>query len=207
MDYRELGRSGVKVSSLCLGTMTFGEQNSEAEGHAQLDYAFDRGINIFDASEIYPVPPKPRPKAAPRRSSARGSPAQKRDQVMIATKIAGRGKMTWLRKAAIGDAAKCGPDHRGDRGEPQRLQTDYIDLYQLHWPDRPMRVFEGLDYLPSRRRHPSDSARSSACWRSWSPRQGQVRRPVQRDAVGVDELPQGLGAAWPAPTGVDPERV
>ncbi len=59
MDYRELGRSGVKVSRLCLGTMTFGEQNTQAEGHAQMDYAVDRGINLFDASEIYPVPAKP----------------------------------------------------------------------------------------------------------------------------------------------------
>ena len=59
MDYRELGRTGVKVSRLCLGTMTFGEQNSEAEGHAQMDYAVGRGINFFDAAEIYPVPPKP----------------------------------------------------------------------------------------------------------------------------------------------------
>ena len=59
MDYRALGRTGVKVSRLCLGTMTFGEQNTEAEGHAQMDYAVDRGINFFDAAEIYPIPPKP----------------------------------------------------------------------------------------------------------------------------------------------------
>ena len=59
MEYRELGRTGVKVSALCLGTMTFGEQNSEAEGHAQLDYGVERGINFLDASEIYPIPPKP----------------------------------------------------------------------------------------------------------------------------------------------------
>ena len=58
MDFSELGRTGVRVSRLCLGTMTFGEQNSEAEGHAQMDYALDRGINIFDAAEIYPIPPK-----------------------------------------------------------------------------------------------------------------------------------------------------
>ena len=59
MEYRELGRTGVKVSALTLGTMTFGEQNSEAEGHAQMDYAVERGINLFDAAEIYPIPPKP----------------------------------------------------------------------------------------------------------------------------------------------------
>ena len=72
MEYRELGRSGIKVSRLCLGTMTFGQQNSEAEGHAQMDYAFARGINIFDAAEIYPVPPKPEKKPrAPRKKLPR----------------------------------------------------------------------------------------------------------------------------------------
>ena len=59
MNYRELGRTGVHVSAVSLGTMTFGQQNSEAEGHAQMDYSLDRGINIFDAAELYPIPPKP----------------------------------------------------------------------------------------------------------------------------------------------------
>src|SRR5262245_16266197 len=77
MDYRALGRTGVKVSELCLGTMTFGEQNSEAEGHAQMDYAVDCGINIFDAAEIYPVPPKQKPRTVPNPSSAPGSCARR----------------------------------------------------------------------------------------------------------------------------------
>ena len=77
MDYRELGRTGLKVSSLCLGTMTFGEQNSEADGHAQMDYARERGINIFDAAEIYPVPPKPE--------------TQGRTEAIIGTWLAARG--------------------------------------------------------------------------------------------------------------------
>jgi diketogulonate reductase-like aldo/keto reductase len=99
MDYRELGRTGVKVSSLCLGTMTFGEQNSEAEGHAQMDYALDRGINMFDAAEIYPVPPKPETQGRTEAIIGTWLGARKvRDKVMIATKIAGRGKMTWVRK-------------------------------------------------------------------------------------------------------------
>jgi aryl-alcohol dehydrogenase-like predicted oxidoreductase len=73
MDYRELGRTGVKVSRLCLGTMTFCEQNSELEGHAQMDYALDCGINMFDAAEIYAIPRSPRRKAAPNPSLAPGS--------------------------------------------------------------------------------------------------------------------------------------
>ena len=88
MRYRELGRTGVKVSELCLGTMTFGEQNSEAEGHAQMDYAVNCGINMFDAAEIYPVPP-----TQSRTESIIGTwlaRRKKRDQILIATKIVGR---------------------------------------------------------------------------------------------------------------------
>ena len=99
MDYRELGRTGLKVSRLCLGTMTFGEQNTEAEGHAQIDYAVDRGINIIDAAEIYPVPPKAETQG--RTEAIIGSwiaARNMRDKVMLATKVVGRGKMAWLRK-------------------------------------------------------------------------------------------------------------
>src|SRR5262249_6713254 len=148
MEYRELGRTGVKVSALCLGTMTFGEQNSEAEGHAQLDYAAEHGINFLDASEIYPIPPKPETQGRTESIIGTWLAARKnRDKMIVATKVAGRGKMSWLRKS-----------HSQTRQTPQqimeaveasltRLKTDYIDLYQLHWPDRPMRIFEGLDYL------------------------------------------------------------
>jgi aryl-alcohol dehydrogenase-like predicted oxidoreductase len=76
MEYRELGRTGVKISALTLGTMTFGEQNTEAEGHAQMDYALERGINLFDAAEIYPIPPKPE--------------TQGRTEEIIGTWLAGR---------------------------------------------------------------------------------------------------------------------
>jgi aryl-alcohol dehydrogenase-like predicted oxidoreductase len=148
MEYRELGRTGVKVSRLCLGTMTFGEQNSEAEGHAQMDYARERGITIFDASEIYPVPPKPETQGRTEQIigtwlAARG----RRDTVMIATKVAGRGKMTWLRKDATKTRHSAAQINEAVNASLKRLRTDYIDLYHLHWPDRPMRIFEGHDYL------------------------------------------------------------
>ena len=148
MDYRELGRTGLKVSRLCLGTMTFGEQNTEAEGHAQMDYAFDRGINIFDAAEIYPVPPKPETQG--RTEAIVGSwltARKRRDKVMIATKVAGRSKMTWLRKDGAAPRQSKMQIREALEGSLKRLQTDYIDLYQLHWPDRPMRIFEGHDYM------------------------------------------------------------
>jgi len=148
MDYRELGRTGVKVSRLCLGTMTFGEQNTEAEGHAQMDYAFDRGINIFDAAEIYPVPPKPETQG--RTEAIIGTwlaSRKRRDKVVIATKVAGRGKMTWVRKDRSPTRHSPAQIMEAVEASLKRLKTDYIDLYQLHWPDRPMRIFEGLDYL------------------------------------------------------------
>jgi aryl-alcohol dehydrogenase-like predicted oxidoreductase len=148
MDYRELGRTGIKVSRLCLGTMTFGEQNSEAEGHAQMDYAVDCGINIFDAAEIYPVPPKPETQGRTEAIigtwlASRGM----RDKVMIATKVAGRGKSSWLRKDGSLTRQSAAQIVEAVEGSLRRLKSDYIDLYQLHWPDRPMRVFEGLNYV------------------------------------------------------------
>jgi aryl-alcohol dehydrogenase-like predicted oxidoreductase len=148
MDFRQLGRSGVKVSSLCLGTMTFGEQNSEAEGHAQLDYAFGRGMNFVDAAEIYPVPPKPETQG--RTEAIIGTwlaARQNRDKVVIATKVAGRGKSSWLRQDGSLTRQSAAQIREAVDGSLKRLRTDYIDLYQLHWPDRPMRVFEGLNYL------------------------------------------------------------
>jgi aryl-alcohol dehydrogenase-like predicted oxidoreductase len=148
MEYRELGRSGVKVSAICLGTMTFGEQNSETDGHAQMDYALDRGITIFDAAEIYPVPPKPETQG--RTESIIGSwlaSRKARDKVMVATKVIGRTKMNWLRKDGSPGRQSRAQILEAVEGSLKRLNTDHIDLYQLHWPDRPMRIFEGLDYV------------------------------------------------------------
>jgi aryl-alcohol dehydrogenase-like predicted oxidoreductase len=149
MEYRELGRTGVKVSRLCLGTMTFGEQSSEAEGHAQMDYAVARGINIFDAAEIYPIPPKPETQGRTESIIGTWLAARKaRDKVLIATKVAGRStKIDWLRKDGALSRQSAAQIMEAAEGSLKRLKTDYIDLYQLHWPDRPMRVFEGLDYV------------------------------------------------------------
>jgi aryl-alcohol dehydrogenase-like predicted oxidoreductase len=148
MEYRELGQTGVKVSALCLGTMTFGQQNSEEEGHAQMDYAVGQGINMFDAAELYPIPPKPETQGRTEAIIGTWLASRKsRQKVIIATKAIGRSKMDWLRK-------DCSPGRQSPAqlkeavdGSLKRLNTDYIDLYQLHWPDRPMRIFEGLDYV------------------------------------------------------------
>lgn len=146
MDYRPLGRTGLTVSALCLGTMTFGEQNTEDEGFAQMDLARDRGITFIDAAEMYPVAPRPETQGRTeeivgRWLAARGG----RDRMVLATKAAGPGGMDWIR----------GEGRRLDRanilaavdGSLKRLGTDYIDLYYLHWPDRPTNYFGRLGYV------------------------------------------------------------
>ncbi len=98
MDYRKLGSSDLTVSAICLGTMTFGEQNTESEAHAQLDYAFDRGVNFLDTAEMYPVPP--RAQTCTRTESIVGNwlAKRRRDEVVVATKIAGpRRSLEWIR--------------------------------------------------------------------------------------------------------------
>ncbi len=147
MDYRKLGHTDIMVSAICLGTMTWGQQNTEAEGHEQMDYAVDMGINFFDTAELYPIPPKAETQGETERII--GTWFQKnnnRDKIILATKVAGRSPMTWFRK----DGAACEQTPQQIReaieGSLKRLQTDYIDLYQLHWPDRPIRLFGGLGY-------------------------------------------------------------
>lgn len=142
MDYRPLGRTDIKVSSITLGTMTFGQQNTESEGHAQLDYALERGINFIDTAELYSIPPRPETQGSTERIigtwlKARGS----RDKVILATKVVGRTQNTWYRA----DKSPARPDAANIReaveGSLKRLQTDYIDLYQVHWPDRDIPLF------------------------------------------------------------------
>jgi aryl-alcohol dehydrogenase-like predicted oxidoreductase len=148
MDYRPLGRTGIKVSAIGLGTMTFGEQNSEAEGHEQLDFAFDQGVNLIDTAEMYSVPPSAATYGATERVIGSWfKRSGKRDKVILATKVAGPG-------AVLGVSHVRGGDNKLDRrnifaaveSSLQRLQTDYIDLYQMHWPSRPTNYFGRLAY-------------------------------------------------------------
>jgi aryl-alcohol dehydrogenase-like predicted oxidoreductase len=139
MEYRRLGRTDLNVSLICLGTMTWGQQNTEADGHAQMDYALDKGINFFDTAELYSIPPRPETQGSTERIigswfKARGS----RDKVVLATKVIGRSDSTWYRDdGSKGELSRAQIEEAVNKSL-KRLQTDYIDLYQIHWPDRPM---------------------------------------------------------------------
>ena len=144
MEYRQLGRSDLNVSALALGTMTFGEQNSEADAHAQLDLAVARGVNFIDTAEMYPV--APRAETVHRTESYIGSwlKQQQRDKLIVATKIAGPARgFTWIR-----GTPRINREHLSAAidGSLRRLQTDYVDLYQIHWPDRYVPMFGSTRY-------------------------------------------------------------
>lgn len=144
MHYRELGRTGLQVSRIGLGTMTWGEQNTEAEAHAQLDFALERGVNFIDTAEMYPVPP--RAETQGRTEQYIGTWLTKRgcrDKVILATKAAGPSGMKYLRG---GPSLSRGQLVQAVESSLERLNTDYIDLYQLHWPERQANYFGKLGY-------------------------------------------------------------
>jgi aryl-alcohol dehydrogenase-like predicted oxidoreductase len=149
MEYRRLGNSGLEVSSLCLGTMTFGEQNSEAEAHEQLDRAIDAGINFIDTAEMYPVPA--RGETQGRSESFIGSwlAHRRREDLIVATKVTGAGRpMPHIRG---GPRITREQVNQAIEASLRRLRTDYVDLYQIHWPDRYVPKFGELYYDPGRR--------------------------------------------------------
>lgn len=142
MQQKPLGRTGLTVSSLCLGTMTWGQQNSEAEGHAQMDAALARGINFFDTAELYPIPPRPDTQGRTEAIIGSWFAARKnRDKVILASKVIGRSDSTWFRQDGSAGELSRGQIFEAVEASLKRLQTDYIDLYQLHWPDRPVSQF------------------------------------------------------------------
>ena len=140
MRYNRFGTTGWQVSKIALGTMTFGQQNTEEEGHRQLDYALERGINLIDTAEMYSVPPRPETQGSTERIIGTWNRARKRrDDFYLATKIAGPGKMAGHIRSNMGFAE--GQLREAVHGSLERLQTDYIDLYQLHWPERKANFF------------------------------------------------------------------
>ena len=146
MRYRKLGKTDLDVSVICLGTMTWGVQNTEAQGHEQMDYALEQGVNFFDTAELYAVPPSPDTYGKTEDIIGTWFKAKKnRDKVILASKIAGPG-FPWIRDGSdiTGDTIRTALD-----GSLKRLQTDYIDLYQLHWANRGHYHFSRYwDYTP-----------------------------------------------------------
>ena len=147
MEQRPLGKTGMQVSVACLGTMTYGEQNSEAEAHEQLDYAVAQGVNFIDTAEIYAVPP--RAETYGLTESHIGSwlaKRGKRDDLIVATKAAGPSDMTWARGGRERTRLTRAQILSAIDGSLRRLRTDYVDLYQLHWPDRNANYFGAREY-------------------------------------------------------------
>ena len=144
MNYKKLGNTDLKVSTICLGTMTWGEQNTENEGFEQMDYALDQGVNFWDTAEIYSVPP--REETFGHTETIIGNwfeKTKKRDKVILASKVCGP-----MREYVRGGGNQFGEKNITEalEGSLRRLKTDCIDLYQLHWPERKTNFFGKLGY-------------------------------------------------------------
>ena len=144
MNFKKLGSTDLKVSTICLGTMTWGEQNNEKEAFEQMNYALDYGINFFDAAEIYPSPCKKETYGKTEKIIGNWlSQSKNRDKIILASKIAGPG-LSWIRNGEQNFSEQKIKKALDD--SLIRLQTDYIDLYQLHWPERKTNFFGRLNY-------------------------------------------------------------
>eukprot|EP00268_Persea_americana_P028017 TRINITY_DN27261_c0_g1_i1.p2 TRINITY_DN27261_c0_g1~~TRINITY_DN27261_c0_g1_i1.p2 ORF type:complete len:236 (+),score=42.19 TRINITY_DN27261_c0_g1_i1:23-730(+) len=151
LQYRKLGDSDLNISEITLGTMTFGEQNTEKEAHQILSYAFDHGINILDTAEAYPIPMRKETQGKTDLYIASWLKSMPRDKVILATKVCGYSE----RSAYIRDNAKVLRVDAANIKESvekslKRLSTDYIDLLQIHWPDRYVALFGEFSYDPSK---------------------------------------------------------
>ncbi|CAD5951934.1 Protein tas [Planktothrix tepida] len=150
MKYNKLGDSDLQVSEICLGTMTYGQQNTREEAEKLLDYAVSQGVNFIDTSETYPFPNKAEKLGITEEYIGEWLIHQRRDSLIIATKVAGVTPLTWIRNGQNRiDSANV---TEAVESSLRRLQTDYIDLYQIHWPDRYVPLFGDGDYDPKRER-------------------------------------------------------
>ena len=144
MNFKKLGNTDLKVSTICLGTMTWGEQNNQKEAFEQMDYALDSGVNFFDTAEIYPSPCFEKTYGSTEKIIVNWFKENKnRDKVVLASKVAGPG-LTWIRDGDLNFSDQN--ITKAIEGSLKRLQTDYIDLQQLHWPERKTNFFGRLNY-------------------------------------------------------------
>ena len=145
MNYKKLGNTDLKVSTICLGTMTWGEQNTQAEGLEQMDFALDQGVNFWDTAEIYSIPPREETFGSTEKIIGNWfEKTKKRDKVILASKVCGP-----MREYVRGGGNQFGKKNITEAldGSLKRLKTDYIDLYQLHWPERSTNCFGRRDFV------------------------------------------------------------
>jgi aryl-alcohol dehydrogenase (NADP+) len=150
MKYRTLPGTDLRVSEVCLGTMTWGEQNSEDDARTQLDYALSQGVNFIDTAEMYPVPPNATTQGRTEAILGRILRGRSRDELVIASKVAGPGRRDWIR----GGRTDLTRDVIMEAVETSlaRLGIDYLDLYQIHWPQRNVPMFGATEFDPSKER-------------------------------------------------------
>ena len=149
MKYRPLGKTGVEVPLIGLGTMTWGEQNNTQQACEQMDYALSRGVNLFDVAEMYPVPPRPETVGETERCVGEWlRQTGRRAEVTLATKVTGRADQKNSALSHIRNGARLSRDHirQAVEGSLERMQTDYIDLYQVHWPERATNFFGAREH-------------------------------------------------------------
>lgn len=150
MEYRYIGRTGLRVSPICMGTMTFGSQCDEKAAYAIMDKAYDNGVNFFDTAELYPVPPSAKLAGLTEEMVGRWLKTKPRESVILATKVAGAASGWFVPPVRHGFTA-CDRFHieRAIEGSLKRLDTDYIDLYQMHWPDSIVPIEETMKAMDS----------------------------------------------------------
>ena len=201
MQYRPLGNTDLQVSLLCLGTMTWGEQNSEGQAHDQLDQAVAAGVNFIDAAEMYPVPPRAETQGATEAILGSWLAKQDRSKLIIASKVTGRTDWGYLRGGPRLSAEQI---DAALEDSLRRLRTDYIDLYQVHWPERSTNYFGKLGYLPGNDDGAIPIAETLAALQRHR-EAGRIRH------IGIsNETPWGLAEylrlcrenGWPAPVSV-----
>lgn len=152
MKYRELGNTDIRVSRICLGSMTWGSQNSQQDANRQLDYATDKGINFIDTAEMYPTPPVAATQGATESIIGNWLQHRQRENYILASKVSG--PAIWLKWIRGGKSYFTRDNIReAVHSSLKRLRTDYIDLYQLHWPDRPTNYFGQLGYFHTTDKH------------------------------------------------------
>lgn len=148
MKFTKLGSTDIDISRICLGSMTWGEQNTQSEGFAQMDMAVDMGVNFFDVAEMYPVPPRPETQGGTETVMGNWlAESGKRDKIIVATKVTGRSsRNSGMGHIRSGPRLSTAQINEAIDGSLQRLKTDYVDLYQVHWPERSTNFFGRLEY-------------------------------------------------------------